>query len=100
MDILNYTEEHNQFRKRLRSFLAEEITPNVDQWEKDHIVPKSAWKAMGSAGFLCPAVSSEYGGIDGDFRHSAILVEEIMRTNHTGLAAPLHSDIVVPYIES
>jgi acyl-CoA dehydrogenase len=29
-----------------------------------------------------------------------ILIEEIMRTNHTGLAAPLHSDIVVPYIDA
>ena len=100
MEILHYTENHLDFRKRLRTFLETEVTPFVDQWEKDHIVPKSAWKAMGAAGFLCPAVSSEYGGIDGDFRHSAILVEEIMRTNHTGLAAPLHSDIVVPYIEA
>ncbi len=100
MEILQYTDEHLDFRKRLRAFLKAEVTPYVDQWEADHIVPKNAWRAMGQAGFLCPAVSSEYGGIDGDFLHSVILIKEIMRTNHTGLAAPLHSDIVVPYIES
>ncbi len=100
MEILQYTDEHLDFRKRLRTFLEAEVTPHVDKWEKDHIVPKSVWRSMGQAGFLCPAVSTEYGGLGGDFRHSVILVEEIMRTNHTGLAAPLHSDIVVPYIES
>ncbi len=100
MDILQYTDRHHDFRKRLRAFLETEVTPHVEQWEKEHIVPKSAWQAVGQAGFLCPAAAAEYGGLGGDFRHSVILVEEIMRTNHTGLAAPLHSDIVVPYIES
>ncbi len=100
MDILNYTDKHLDFRQRLRAFLKAEVTPFVDRWEKEHIVPKSAWRAMGQAGFLCPALSSEYGGIDGDFLYSVILIEEIMQTNHTGLAAPLHSDIVVPYIDT
>ena len=75
MDILKYTETHLDFRNRLRAFLASEVTPRVDQWEQAHIVPKSAWRAMGQAGFLCPAVSTEYGGLGGDFRHSVILVE-------------------------
>lgn len=100
MDILNYTEAHNQFRERLRSFLAAEITPNVDQWEKDHIVPKSAWKKMGKAGFLSTSVAPEYGGIGGDFLYSVIVAEEFSHTLHSGLAASLHSDVVVPYIEA
>ncbi len=100
MDILKYSDKHLDFRQRLRSFLETEVTPFVNRWEREHIVPKSAWRAMGQAGFLCPALSSEYGGIDGDFLYSVILIEEIMRTNHTGLAAPLHSDIVVPYIDT
>jgi alkylation response protein AidB-like acyl-CoA dehydrogenase len=79
MEILHYTDEHLDFRKRLRVFLETNVTPYVDQWEKEHIVPKSAWKAMGAAGFLCPAISLEYGGIGGDFLHSVILIEEITR---------------------
>jgi alkylation response protein AidB-like acyl-CoA dehydrogenase len=53
MEILKYTDAHRNFRKRLRDFLAKEVTPHVDQWEKDGIVPKNAWKKMGQAGFLC-----------------------------------------------
>lgn len=100
MDILHYTDAHEEFRHRLRTFCENEITPFVDEWEKDHIVPKHAWKRMGEEGFLCTAVSETYGGQGKDFLYSVIVAEELARTNHTGLAAPLHSDIVVPYIES
>jgi len=100
MEILKYTEAHRNFRERLRDFLAKEVTPHADQWEKDGIVPKEAWKKMGQAGFLCTEVSPDYGGIGGDFLYSVIVTEEISRTYQNGLVASLHSDIVVPYITS
>ena len=55
---------------------------------------------MGRAGFLCTAIAPEYGGRGGDFLYSVIALEEMTRTNHYGLDAFLHSDIVVPYIAS
>jgi len=100
MEILNYTEEHNAFRERLKVFLAEEVTPFGDQWEEDKIVPKSVWQKMGQGGFLCTDVAAEYGGMGGDFLYSLIVAEEMTKTWITGLATPLHSDIVVPYISS
>jgi acyl-CoA dehydrogenase len=36
----------------------------------------------------------------GDFLYSVIVTEELALTHQTGLVAPLHSDIVVPYITS
>jgi alkylation response protein AidB-like acyl-CoA dehydrogenase len=100
MEILEYTQDHRNFRERLRRFLKKEVTPYVNEWEKDGIVPKTLWGKMGRAGFLCTAVSPDYGGLGGDFLYSVIVIEEISRTNQQGLAAPLHSDIVVPYITS
>ena len=100
MEILKYTDAHHDFRKRLKAFCDAEIIPHVDQWEEDHLVPKAVWRKMGEAGFLCPCVATEYGGMGGDFVFSLIVAEEMSRTSHTGLAASLHSDIVVPYIES
>ena len=100
MEILKFTEDHNSFRERLRGFLEKEITPFGDQWEKDGIVPKSAWQKMGQGGFLCPDVAVEYGGLGGDFLYALIAAEEMTKTWITGLATPLHSDIVVPYISS
>lgn len=98
MDILQYTDAHQAFRDRLRKFLAKDVTPNVDQWEKDRIEPKSIWEKMGQNGFLCPDVGPEYGGMDGDFLYSVIIIEELSYTFHYGLAVVIHSDIVVPYI--
>ena len=100
MDILKYTEAHNHFRERLRAFLEAEVTPHADQWEADKIVPKSVWRKMGQGGFLCTDVAPDYGGMGGDFLYSLIVAEELTRTGQTGLATPLHSDIVVPYINS
>ncbi|MFW6081401.1 MAG: acyl-CoA dehydrogenase family protein [Desulfosalsimonas sp.] len=99
MQILNYTRHHLEFRKKMRDFLQKEIIPHIGEWEERHITPKWAWRALGREGFLCTAVRPEYGGMGGDFLYSVIASEEMARTNHTGLASSLHSDIVVPYIE-
>ncbi|MBU4120584.1 MAG: acyl-CoA dehydrogenase family protein [Proteobacteria bacterium] len=100
MEILQYTEEHRMFREALRRFLAKEITPHVEEWEEAGIVPREAWKKMGEQGFLAMGVPEEYGGLGADFLYSVIVTEELTRTNHSGLAASLHTDIVVPYIIS
>lgn len=100
MEILNYTEEHRIFRDSLRRFLEREITPHVEEWEEAGIVPREAWKKMGEQGYLAMGVPEEYGGPGADFLYSVIVTEEMTRTNHSGLAAALHSDIIVPYIQS
>lgn len=100
MEILKFTEKHATFRERLRLFLEEEVVPLIPQCEKEHITPRSMWKKMGSNGFLCPTVPVEYGGPGLDFLYSVIVSQEMARICFTGLAAPLHSDIVVPYISA
>ena len=100
MEILKYTEEHNIFRRSLRKFLEKEMIPFVEDWEEAGIVPKSVWRKMGEAGFLCMDIPEAYGGLGADFLYSVIMLEELARTNCTGLAAPLHSDVVVPYISA
>ena len=100
MALLQYTADHEAFRERLHRFCMQEVVPFVDQWEKDHLVPKSVWQKMGCEGFLCTAVAPEFGGLGGDFLYSVIALEEVAKTNHYGLDAFLHSDIVVPYIDA
>lgn len=100
MEKLPYTDAHEAFRRRLRDFLESEVIPHVDQWEADHMVPREIWRSMGREGFLCTAVSEAYGGLGGDFLYSVIVNEEMAGTNHAGLMAQLHSDVVVPYIDT
>jgi acyl-CoA dehydrogenase len=98
MDIIKYTEEHKIFREAVHRFIDKEVMPYVEEWEEAGIVPKSVWKKMGGQGFLCMSVPEEYGGMGCDFLYSVILLEEMIRTNQSGLFASLHSDVVVPYI--
>ena len=98
MEILKYTDGHKAFREKVRTFFEKEVTPHTAQWEREGIVPRSMWKRMGEEGFLCMNVPRKYGGMGGDLLYSVIVTEELVRTGHSGLAAPLHSDIIVPYI--
>ncbi|MCC6648287.1 MAG: acyl-CoA dehydrogenase family protein [Polyangiaceae bacterium] len=95
-----YGEEHRLFRDSLKKFIEREITPHQEAWRDAGVVDRSAWRAAGAAGFLCPWLGEEYGGAGGDFLHSAIVSEELARAYESGFAMPLHSDIVVPYLAS
>ena len=45
-----FTEEHEAFRDMVRAFIAKEITPYHEQWERDKIVSRDVWLAAGRAG--------------------------------------------------
>jgi len=100
MEIIQYSEEHRIFREAVRRFFEKEVIPYQDEWEEAGRVPKSVWRKMGEQGFLCMDVPEAYGGLGADFLYSVVLTEELGKTGNTGLAAPLHSDVVVPYITS
>ncbi len=56
------------------------------------------WREAGEAGLLCLSIPEAYGGAGGDFRHEAVLMEQVTRKEVSGFAASLHNAIVAPYI--
>jgi acyl-CoA dehydrogenase len=94
-----YSDDHEMFRTQVRRFFDREIVPHHRDWERAGIVPREVWLKAGAEGILCPMLAEEWGGAGADFGYSAVIMEEIGRTNATGVGFPLHSDIVVPYIE-
>ncbi|SHG08261.1 acyl-CoA dehydrogenase family protein [Ornithinibacillus halophilus] len=94
------TEEHELFRSTIRKFLENEIEPYYEEWERNRIIPREIWKKFGEMGFLCPHVEEQYGGLGLDFSYSTIILEELERIGTSLIGIGLHSDIVVPYIES
>jgi acyl-CoA dehydrogenase len=93
-----FTAEHEMFRDSVRRFVEREIVPHHAAWEEAGVVPREAWRKAGEAGLLCCAIPEEYGGMGGDFLHSAIVLEEMARFGASGPAFSLHSDIVAPYL--
>lgn len=88
------------FRDNVKKFLAHEVAPHYDQWEKDEIFPRELWNKLGENGLLCVDMPEEYGGFGAPFRLSALIVDEISRAGFSALASnvSVHSDIVAPYI--
>ncbi|MEM9609058.1 MAG: acyl-CoA dehydrogenase family protein [Actinomycetota bacterium] len=101
MERTLFTEEHEQFRAAVRTFVEREVTPHLDEWETAGVVSNDVWKKAGEAGFLGMAVPEEHGGggVD-DFRFNAVLGEELTKAGPGGAANgfTLHNDIVLPYL--
>ena len=93
-----FREDHDMFREQARRFIEKEIVPNLHEWEKVGIVPKTIWRKAGEIGLLCSTVPEEYGGAGGDRGHSAVMIEELARVNATAIGFTTHSEIVAPYI--
>ncbi|MGG7567076.1 acyl-CoA dehydrogenase family protein [Rhodovulum sp. DZ06] len=93
-----YRDDHEIFRESVRRFIADEILPHHEEWERQHRVSRDAWLKAGQMGLLLCAAPEEYGGGGGDFGHSAVIIEELSRVGATGPGFPLHSDVVAPYL--
>jgi acyl-CoA dehydrogenase len=97
-----YDEEHEQFRETVRRFAASNIAPDFQHWEDAGIIDRSLWRAGGEAGLLCPQVPEEFGGAGGNFRHNAVVIEEL---SYSGFAGPatdfsVHNDVCCGYLLS
>ena len=96
-----YTQEHEDFRAMVRTFMEKEVAPHMPQWEEDGQVSRDLWLKAGEQGLLCFDVPEEYGGMGmEDFRYNAIVSEELSRVGASGPGFPVHTDIIVPYITS
>ena len=98
-----YDAEHDLFRHSVRGFIAKELVPHHEEWERAGIVDRSLFTKAGAQGFLAMAAPTEHGGGGvRDFRYNAVIAEEIQRAgvNAAGLGWTLHNDICLPYFLS
>ncbi|MBR0687705.1 acyl-CoA dehydrogenase family protein [Bradyrhizobium manausense] len=95
-----FSEEHQIFREQCRALFEKEFVPQHAQWERDGIVPRSAWQFMGESGLLCTSVSEHLGGIGADRLMAVTMLEELSDLGLSGMALnfAMHSEIVTPYL--
>ncbi|MGB0262851.1 MAG: acyl-CoA dehydrogenase family protein, partial [Henriciella sp.] len=61
-------------------------------------VPRDVWYKAGEQGLLLPSAPEQYGGAGGDFRHDAVIIEQLEWQGIAGFGLGLHNAIVAPYI--
>lgn len=94
-----FTQEHEMFRKTVRSFVEKEINPRVEEWEKQGIAPlHEIFKKMGNLGFLGLEYPEEYGGANADIWFTVVLHEELGRALAGGvpMAIAVQTDMATP----
>jgi len=94
-----FTDEHEQLRESIRSFVVKELAPHAEQWEETTF-PDSVFHRMGELGFLGLDKPERYGGQGGDYFTSLVLAEELVHAQSGGLAmgVAVHTDMAMPPI--
>ena len=90
-----YTEDHDLFRETIRSFVAAEITPNVNAWDEAGEFPRGLYRRVAAMGAFGIGIDAEYGGMGvHDPYLLIILSEEIARCGAGGIGASLFSNYI------
>ena len=90
-------DELEMFRDAARRFVENEIVPHDARWREQHHVDRELWNKAGEVGLLCTDIPAEYGGVGGDARHEAVVVEEVGRRGITSFGHSVHS-ILAHYV--
>jgi len=78
-------------REAVARFVEAQMLPNDAQWREQHHVGREIWRKAGELGLLCADIPAQYGGAGGDFRHEAVLYEELHRRGLSGFGQGVHS---------
>jgi alkylation response protein AidB-like acyl-CoA dehydrogenase len=94
-----FTSEHDAFRDMVQAFIARNVTPYHEQWERDRVVSREVWRQAGEAGLLGIEIDEKYGGGGNpDYTYYLIMNEELARAGAHGPGFSVHNDIVGQYL--
>ena len=85
------------YRDTIARFIESEVLPQEEEARKRGNVGHEVWRKAGALGLLCSDIPEQYGGGGGDFRHEAVMYEEMFRRNLSGMNISIHS-IVSHYL--
>jgi citronellyl-CoA dehydrogenase len=95
-----FREEHEIYRRALREFVAKELAPHVDEWERAEEFPRAVFQRCGELGFLGSHYPEALGGSGGDYWYSVVWGEELARSGSAGLNMGLmvQTDMATPIV--
>jgi citronellyl-CoA dehydrogenase len=96
---MQFTPEHDQIRRTLRTIIDRDINPHVDKWEEDGIFPAhEVFKKLGDAGLLGIHKPVEYGGMGLDYSYALVMAEELghISCGSVPMAIGVQTDMATP----
>ncbi len=100
MESIYLTEEHYALREQVARFIAKEVEPQGEAWEKQGHVPREVLRRMGKLGFFGITYPAEYGGVEADALTSLVFAEALSRSTFGGfvVTALVHSEMASPHL--
>jgi acyl-CoA dehydrogenase len=100
MDSLYTTPEHELLREQVARFLAREVEPFADVWERDGFVPREVLRKMGEAGLLGLMFEPEHGGGGADAMTNLVFAEALSASLCAGfvITVLVHTDMAGPHL--
>ncbi|MTE19145.1 acyl-CoA dehydrogenase [Streptomyces sp. TRM43335] len=94
-----FNEDHEAFRETIRDFIAAEVVPHYDAWEKQGYVPRDFYRKLGELGVFGIEVPEEYGGAgETSFKYNAVITEETARAGVSFGGSGVHTALCLPYL--
>ena len=95
-----WTPEQRALKQSAIEFTRREVTPHLDQWEKDGELPRELQKKLAHAGLLGVGVSEEVGGDGGTLMDVCAAQEGFMEAGWSGgaMASAFTHGIAIPHI--
>jgi alkylation response protein AidB-like acyl-CoA dehydrogenase len=98
---LLYESDHELYRATVREFLAREVVPHHNDWDRDRWIDRAVFARAAKAGIYALQVDEQYGGAgESDYRYRMVACEEVARVNALsfGLTISLQDDLVLHYL--
>lgn len=94
------TEERVALRGTVRRFVANDISPYLEQWEQDGELPRELHVKAGALGLLGVGFPEAVGGEGGSFLDAVVVTEEMLSAGVSGglIASLFTCGIAVPHI--
>jgi acyl-CoA dehydrogenase len=100
VDNAYLTPEHELLRDQITRFIAREVEPHAEQWERDGATPREVLRKMGDAGLLGLMVESRYGGAEADALTNLVFAEALSQSTFGGfiITVLVHTDMASPHL--
>ena len=94
-------EELTMLADGVARFVAAELVPHAERWEREGAVDRTSWLKAAGAGLFCVGIPADYGGGGGGRAHEAVVIQEIARAGlgaSFGVANVISGSIVAHYL--
>jgi alkylation response protein AidB-like acyl-CoA dehydrogenase len=96
-----YTADHEAYREIVREFIAREVAPHHERWERERWIDRAVYVAAAKTGVYALQIPEAYGGAgETDYRYRLVAAEECAKAHVTsfGLTISLQDDLVLHYL--